>query len=112
MTRNFQLTLTDASKWYSLWDLIIAGIEDFDPTFSNTPFIPDRVCELKWQNLSPGSFLRLRDKPNDPYAAEGFITEGYAWDVSRARGNVIDLKNQFFSTDTAGALMYVALTAN
>lgn len=116
VTRNFTLTLSNAGQWYNLWDLIaaywLAKDGFFDPTFANTPFTPDRVSELKWQNQTPGSFLQKTSQTNDPYAAIGFVTEGYAWDVDRASRNIIDLKAQNFATDTAGAILYVSISAN
>src|SRR6266478_7371841 len=111
MTKIFNLTLTASNTWYNLWDLIKASFIDpvFDPTFSQTPYIPSEVCELKWQNQTPGSNIFRTEKINDPYTATGFITQGYAWDVDRADRNIIELKKQNFSSDIAGALLYVSI---
>lgn len=117
MTGLFNLILTNANQWYSLWDLIVAaqGL-DFDPTFSQSPVIASEVCELKWQNQLAGSTIYRatgnNQPPNDPYTATGFITQGFAWDVDRAKRNIIELKKQYFSTDTAGAKLYVSTLAN
>ncbi|SRR6266571_5386566 len=112
MTKIFNLTLAANNTWYNLWDIIIASIPEFDQTFSNTPYIPSEVCELKWQNQTAGSNIYRTESISDPYAATGFITQGYAWDVDRADRNVIELKKQNFSSDTAGALLYVSILAN
>ena len=114
MTKIFNLTLTANNTWYNLWELIKASFANpaFDPTFSNTPFIPDCVCELKWQNQTAGSNVYRTEKITNPYAATGFITQGYAWDVDRSDRNVIELKKQNFSSDIAGALLYVSILAN
>jgi hypothetical protein len=115
MTREWTLTLTDADKWYNLWDLVVASFgDDWDSTFSNMPFMPNKVHELKIQNIVAGSHVfRVTNLGlTDPYAAAGFDYVGYAWDTLTSRNNSIDLKDQNLSTDTAGAKINVSVVVD
>ena len=112
MTRDFTLTITNAGQWYSLWDLIVASFGlDWDPTFSNSPYIPSEVSSLKVQNLTPGTHIFRTDTPNDPYSAIGFDLVGYAWDTLESVGRKISLKDKYYSSDTAGAKINVSIIA-
>lgn len=112
MTRDFSLALANANQWYSLWDLIVAsyGI-NWDPTFSNGPYVPSEVCSLKTQNVTAGSHIFRTDTPNDPYAAKGFDFVGYSWDTEQASGHKVSLKDKYYSTDTVGAVINVSIIA-
>jgi len=108
MTRDWVFTLPLAGFWYNLWDLIVADPSFTDPIFSNAPFIPSMVCNLKFQNQTPGSNIYRTDSKKEV----GFGLSGGSWDEDRSDRNVTDLKNQYFSTDTAGASLYVKIIAN
>ena len=102
MTREWLFTLTDITKTYNLWDHVIAKTPAFNPTFSNSPFIPSMVQELKVQNQSAGT--------NAVWSK--FALAGAFWDVKRSATNSINLKGETFSTDTNPTVLYVAIVAN
>jgi len=109
MTRDWSFTLPVANQWYNLWkDLISKDTSFTDSTFSNAPFVPNRVCEFKYQNQTAGSNVQLSDSKKEV----GMGLTGGSWDVQRSNRNTIDLTNKNFQTDTAGTVLYVAIAAN
>jgi hypothetical protein len=109
MTRDWVFTLTTPGLWYNLWTLIQADASFTDPTFSNSPYVPSSVSELKFQNQTAGSVVYRSDNKLEA----GFQLTSYSWDVDRSGGhNCIDLKNTNFSTNLAGSKLYVKITSN
>lgn len=107
MTRSWSFSLTDPTKWYSLWnDLIAPTITD--KTFGNSPFVPSTVCEIEYQNQTPGAIIEKSDSRKQA----GFQLTGGSWDVNRSNRNDIDLKNVYFKPDTNPTVIYVSITAN
>jgi hypothetical protein len=108
MTRDFTFVLTAANQWYNLWNDLITKDSSYDATASYGPFVPSAVCELKFQNQVPGVNIYRSDSKLE----SGFLLTGGSWDVDRADRNSIDLKNNNFKSDTAGAKLYVKITSN
>ena len=108
MTRDWTFTLKTVNQWYNLWTLIQADKSYTDPTFSNSPYVPNMVRELKFQNKTAGSNIYRSDSKLE----SGFQLSSFSWDVDRAEGNTIDLTNCNFQSDTANAILYVKITAN
>lgn len=105
MTRTWTFTLANANQWYNLWkDLIDPTITD--KSFSNSPYVSDRVSELEIQNLTGGTNLLTAGAD----LIGGFGLSGQSWDVNRTSKNAIDLRAKNFSTDTAGSKVYVSIT--
>ena len=101
MTRNWTFTLTDITKTYNLWnDLIVPTVLDL--TFSNVPYIPKMVQELKVQNQTAGATVTWSK----------FALSGGSWDVKRAATNTIDLTKETILVDTNPTVLYVAIIAN
>jgi hypothetical protein len=107
MTRSWNFTLSTANVWYNLWTLIKADPSFTDFTFGNSPYVPNMVSQLKWQNNTPGSNLYKSDSKLEA----GFGLPGASWDVDFAQSNNIDLNNVNFKTDTEGATFYVSIIA-
>jgi hypothetical protein len=101
MTRNWTFTLTDITKTYNLWNDLIAPTV-LDLTFSNVPYIPKTVQELKVQNQTAGTISTW----------SSIQLSGGSWDVKRAAVNSIDLSKETLSTDTNPTVLYVAIIAN
>src|SRR5271163_4761075 len=108
MTRSWNFTFIAANTVYSLWSLIQADKSWSDPTFSNSAYVPNQVCEYKFQNLTDGAnFFRADSKKE-----AGFQLTSGSWDVDRSDRNNINLMNEYWSTDTVGAVLYVKVTSN
>lgn len=108
MTRDWTFTLPLAGTWYNLWsDLIVQDPSFVDRTFSNAPYVPNMVCELKFQNQTPGATITRSDSKRE----SGFQLTGGSWDVDRSQSNAIDLNNMNFQTDTAASVLYVKITS-
>jgi hypothetical protein len=100
MQREFVFTLTSTTATYNLWkDLILPTITD--PTFSNSPYIPNVGFEIEIQNQTPGATV-LRN---------GFSLTGGSWDVNRGPVNCLDLNEIGIKTDTNPTSLYVKICA-
>ena len=107
MTRDFTFTLATANVWYNIWSLIKSDASFTDLYFGNSPYVPNMVCEFKFQNQTPGANIYRSDSKLEG----GFDLTGGSWDRDASNLNSIDLNNQNFKTDTAGAVLYVKITA-
>ena len=107
MTRDWLFILPNAGVWYNLWTLITSDPTFLNSTFSNAPYVPSTVCNLKFQNQTPGANIYRSDSKLEG----GFQLTGGSWDEDRAPVNAIDLNNNNFKSDTAGAKLYVKITS-
>lgn len=108
MVRSWSFNITNLNTWLNLWDDLITKDPSFtDRTFSKAPYVPSMVCELKYQNTSPGTTVEKSDSKKEA----GFQLTGGSWDVDRSDRNAINLKNVNFKVDTNPTVLYVSITA-
>ena len=107
MTTDWTFTLITANQWYNLWTLITNDPSFTDSKFTSGNYVPNMVCELKYQNQTAGSNITLSDNKLE----SGFILTGGSWDVSRSSTNTIDLNRRNFKSDTAGTVIYVSIVS-
>jgi hypothetical protein len=97
MTRSYVFTLANKNTAYNLWSALILPTFT-DPSFGNTPFVPNMVSTLKYQNLTSGATVRVNGSS---------ILSGASGDMVTAPTNCIDLGAWTFTTDTDGSQIEV-----
>lgn len=105
MTRDWSFTLQNVGQWYNLWYDLIALDPSFDTYGATAPFIPSIVCQLEYQNQTPGAAVECSDSKKQ----QGFQLTGASWDIKSSNNNSIDLKNRNFKADTVNTVLYVAI---